>query len=401
MKNTYKILVTITGAVMMLCAGVLYLWSVFQPHVVAYYGWSPSDVSMTSAIMIACFVLGNIGAGLVQALIPPKFVAIFGSVLFSLGLYLSSTLGSGNPYLLYLTYGILGGISCGLIYSVVLAVLHKWFAARMGFITGISVGFFGLSAVIFSPVIEALIVEFNPPGAFRILSIVFFVVLLLCSLTLKNPNKDYYYSEITKSIDIEFVKQFRPREMLGSISYYYIVISTIASSAAYLVIVPFISTIAISRGMSPYHALITVMGTGIASAMGRILAPMLSDKTSRTGMIVSCAIVSGTACLLIIKATGVLYTVAVFLIAMAYGGVGGTNPVITTELFGARYSGANYGLIMLSIIFSSLVFGRLSAAFSNTGDYSLMFVICAILCIVPLVMMSLLRLHCKKIGKKI
>ena len=397
--NIRKASVLISGIAMMLCVGILYLWSIFQPHVVSYYRWPATDVSLTSSIMISAFVVGNIAAGLVQERIHPRITAMVGSALFTLGLLLSSTVKT--PPMLYLTYGVMGGFGVGLVYCVVLAVLQKWYAAQMGLITGLAVGFFGLSVVMLSPVVDMLIKNEGLVQTFRILAVGFFAILVIAALALKNPAKDYYYAEVTKRINLDNVKHFKPRMMIKSPSYYCIFISMFASSAAYLVIIPFISMIAISRGLSPQLSLIAVMGTGVTSAGGRIIAPIISEKIGRTTTIILCSLISAAACLLIISAKGTAYVAAVLLIALAYGGTGGTNPVVTTELFGARYSGANYGLVLLSIAFSSLFFSKLSAVISGGGDFTRMFVICAAICVVPIFMMMLLRRRCKRLGKMI
>ena len=345
--------------------------------------------------------MGSIVAGLFQERIQPRFIAGAGSLLFALGIFLTSCVDSGAPVVLYLTYGILGGIGCGIINCTVLAVLQKWYASKMGFITGIAVGFFGLSAVILTPLVETLLNRIGLNATFRVVALAFFVILTFSSMFLKNPDKSYYYAEVTRTIKLENVKQFRPRDMLKSASYYYIVISTFSSAAAYMIIVPFISTIAVSRGMSPSFALATVMCMGAANAAGRILSPTLSDKIGRTNTIILGSLISAAGCLLIISAKGILYIAAIFLIALPYGGAGGTNPVITTELFGARHSGANYGLVLLSIAFSSIFFGRVSAILSLDGDFTTVFIICAMLCAVPVIMMLLLKKRCKRLGKKI
>ena len=53
----------IAGLAVMLISGILYMWSVFQPYVMAHFGWSSGQVGMTSSLMIACFVIGNVLAG--------------------------------------------------------------------------------------------------------------------------------------------------------------------------------------------------------------------------------------------------------------------------------------------------------------------------------------------------
>jgi len=401
MNKHRKSYVLIAGILIMLCSGILYMWSIFQPHVTAYHGWRADVASITSSVMIACFVLGNIVAGLLQERVHPRITALCGSLLFAGGLLLTSFVPSSSPAMLYLSYGAAGGVGCGLVYCTVLAVLQKWFASKMGFITGLSVGFFGLSVVILSPVIEGLLGKIGLTGTLRVLAGTFSIVLAASSLLLQNPEKSYYYAEVIKTISAENVKHFRPREMLKSASYYYIITSMFISSAAYLVIIPFISTIAVSRGMTAAFALVAVMLTGVGNSVGRIFAPLLSDKIGRTNTIILCSLISAAGCLLIISASGISYIAAVFLIALSYGGTSGTNPVITTELFGARYSGANYGLVLLSIAASSIFFGRVSAVLGADGDFTLVFIICAALCVVPIAMMLLLRKRCARLGKKI
>ena len=72
MKNSSKskIVITVAGMAIMLCVGILYMWSVFLPYVTEYHGWKTSDVAMTSSIMMATFVLGNILGGAIKGMLP-------------------------------------------------------------------------------------------------------------------------------------------------------------------------------------------------------------------------------------------------------------------------------------------------------------------------------------------
>ena len=40
-----KALPLIAGAVIQLCIGIIYIWSIFQPSVMEYYSWSAADAS--------------------------------------------------------------------------------------------------------------------------------------------------------------------------------------------------------------------------------------------------------------------------------------------------------------------------------------------------------------------
>jgi OFA family oxalate/formate antiporter-like MFS transporter len=388
-----------------LCAGILYMWGVFQPYVVKYYGWNPAQVAMTSAFMIAIFVTGTILSGLVQEKIHPRVVATTGAVLFCLGFYLTSILSSEHYWLIYITYSGFSGLGCGLVFSTVLSVVQKWYAARVGLATGLCVGSFGLATVIFTPIAESLLSTGGVPYAFRTLSIIFFVITMIACFFIKNPSKEYYYAELTKVVPPEHIKQFRPGQMLKSPSYYYILIALFTSSASYYIIIPFIKTIAMARGMSTIMALAAIMFSGVANASGRLFAPSVSDKIGRTTTIIACTLISASATILMIYATGLWYIAAVFFIAFSYGGISGVNPVISTELFGARYSGANYGLVMVGIAASSIIFSKLSLIINangiETGDFTSSLILASILCAVPIIMMLLLKRRVKSFGKNI
>lgn len=393
-EKTQKYTCLIAGLLIMLCIGILYMWSVFQPYVMADKGWSAGDVAMTSSLMIAFFVLGNILGGLVQQKISPRIICIIGSFMFAAGMFLTSQLPTSYPFTIYLSYSLISGLGCGFVYCTVLYALQKWFAAQTGFITGLTVSFFGLSVVILSPIVEKMLANLGVSSTFEILALIFLIICTISSLGITQPDPKYYMHEAKKVLRADEFKQFKPNEMLKTPLYYFLIISMFLSSAAYLVIIPYIKTIAMDRGLSTNLALAAVMSTGIANALGRILAPAISDRLGRTNSIIICCIVSAVACLLMISASGPLYILAVFLISFTYGGTSGINPVISTELFGAANSGTNYGLVLISIAASSVVFGKVASVVGNTVSFTPVFILCAIICIVPMVLMRWMHNFC-------
>ena len=284
------------GLLIMLCVGILYMWSIFQPYVVEYHGWSVGDVAMTSALMIACFVVGNILGGLVQSKLDPRAITLVGCLMFSLGIYLTSCLGNAEPWMLYLTYSVCSGLGCGFAYCTVLYALQKWFADKNGLITGITVFFFGASVMVLSPVVNKMLENMGLTETFRILAIVFGIITVICSFFVVQPDPSYYMEKASKVLRPDEFKQFTPSEVLRTPIYYCQVVSMILSSGAYLVIIPFIKDIAMERGMSSHIGVIAVMLTGAANAAGRILAPMVSDKLGRTRSIIVCCVISALAC---------------------------------------------------------------------------------------------------------
>ena len=127
-------------------------------------------------------------------------------------------------------------------------------------------------------------------------------------------------------------------------------------------LLPIIKTIALARGLSRELALTAVMVTGIANASGRVISAWLSDRVGRTATVIALCLVTCGASLWMNIAVGIPYIIAVFLIAFAYGGPSGIFPPLVREVFGSRHAGTNFGMVLMALGASSLVFSRVSGS---------------------------------------
>ena len=184
-RNRYGILAS--GMVVQLFAGILYLWSVFRVPVAEHLNWDPGAASRTSSIMLATFVLGIILGGRLQDKLGPKIATLAGGVLFSLGLILTAFVKESAPWLVYITYATLGGVGVGTVYIATIAAVQKWFPDRRGFASGMIVSSFGISTVLFTPVVKAMLDNMGVSRTFLIFGVGFLVVFSLCALALQNP----------------------------------------------------------------------------------------------------------------------------------------------------------------------------------------------------------------------
>ncbi len=99
-KNRYLVLAT--GMIMQLCAGIIYMWSVFKGPVSAYLSWDPAQAAITSSVMLSAFVLGIIIGGRMQDQYTPSPVALSGSIILGLGMILSAFTPQSMPWLIYI-----------------------------------------------------------------------------------------------------------------------------------------------------------------------------------------------------------------------------------------------------------------------------------------------------------
>lgn len=375
--------VLISGAILMIFLGIIYVWSVFVSPVSEHFAWPVESVKLTSSFMLCCFVLGILVGGMWQQKVGTKRVVLTGGLLLSLGMLLTAILPVSLPFLVYVTYGILGGFGVGMAYNAVLTCAQRWFPQRRGLATGISVGAFGLSTVIFAPLVEGLIGRFGVSNTFFILAAAFFlaVVLLFRSITLPEGA-----AVPPPAPGVAQQKQYATKEILRSRLFYYITISMMLGTAAYFILNPSFKTLAVERGLSDGIGTVIVMMTGIANALGRLAVPLLSDKIGRERAAFLILLVTGACSALLSFASGGFFMAAVAVIAFCYGGFSGVYPLITGDTFGLTYMASNYGAVMVGFAVSALLFPML---FGLIGNLYVKFLALAALAVVGAVLIAL------------
>lgn len=348
-KAGFRVLVA--GAVLQLFLGILYVWSVFVLPVSESLAWAVDSVKLTSSYMLCCFVLGILLGGRLQPKVGAQRVSLVGGLLMAGGMLASSFVTPSMPWLLYVTYGVAGGLGVGMAYNAAISTAQQWFPQKRGLATGISVCAFGLSTVLFAPVVEALIQRTSVAATFRILAVVYAVVVLLLFRYIKLPEATAGGSGAALS-----GHQYTTGEMLKTPTFYFITIAMMCGTAAFFILNPSLKTLAMERGFSAAMGTTLVMITGIANAMGRLCVPMLSDRIGRERAAMLIHVLTAVCIVLLIFLTGIPFIAAVAVIAFCYGGYSGIYPLITADHFGMKHLGANYGAVMVGFAISALFF---------------------------------------------
>lgn len=384
-KNRYLVLAM--GMIMQVCAGIIYMWSVFKGPVSAHLAWDPAQAAITSSIMLATFVLGIIIGGRMQDKYTPSPVALAGSVFLGMGMILSSFTPQSTPWLIYIFYGVIGGFGVGCVYTTTVSVVQKWFADKRGFATGMMVGAFGFSLVLFAPITKLMLAAWGVPTTFLFFGVLFLVVCSGCSLFLANPEL-----KAQASADASTQKQYTTAEMLNTKEFYLLTLSMFFLLPAYFILNPLFISLGVERGLTENMAAFGVMLTGIASASGRLLTSWLSDFAGRKTALVAVALITLTAAIMMIFARGGLFLTCITAIAFCFGGSASVYAATTADLFGTKYIGLNYGCVMVGFGVSALAFPLVSNALATTGVYTYSFMVAAAACVVTLVLVLFLKI---------
>ena len=154
-KPINRWLILLSGILINLCIGAAYAWSVYQKPLINLFKWSTKEASLAFTISCLMVPLAMIVAGKIQDQKGPKMVIFGGGIIYAAGI-----IGAGftsNLTILYLTYGLLGGIGIGTIYACTVANTVKFFPDKRGLASGLVVAGFGSGAVVLAPLSSALI----------------------------------------------------------------------------------------------------------------------------------------------------------------------------------------------------------------------------------------------------
>jgi MFS family permease len=156
-----------------LCIGSVYAWSLFNPSLVKRIGvvtsaaddWSLKSVVWVFTVAIVFLGLSAAIAGKWLEKVGPRMVGVVAACCWGGGFIVGGFgIISGQLWLLYLGYGVIGGCGLGLGYVSPVSTLIRWFPDRRGMATGMAIMGFGGGAMIAKFMIEPLIRFFHIPA---------------------------------------------------------------------------------------------------------------------------------------------------------------------------------------------------------------------------------------------
>jgi MFS transporter, OFA family, oxalate/formate antiporter len=360
---------------MQMALGAGYAWSVFRIPLVKEFGWTISQVAITFSI--SWFFLGamSVLGGLWLNRSGPRIVAMTGGFLWGAGVFLAS-FAANKLWMLYLTYGLIGGIGLGIGYIVPVAVLVKWFPERRGLITGIAVGGFGAGSLIAAPLAGKLMQSVGVMPTFAYLGIAYGVVAMCGGFFMQNPPEGWKpegWAPNATQISQRSARDYTLGEALRTWQWWALCallsINTIAGISVVSQAAPMFQELG---KVSPQTAASFVGIISLANGLGRVLWSWISDLTTRKSsffaMFLIQAILFWTFHMI---SSPTILLVAAFTILVCYGGGYGITPAFAADYFGPRNVGPIFGLMLLPWAFPA-AFGSLLFAYlrESTGGYN-------------------------------
>ncbi len=396
-KNRWLIAASAVG--IHLSIGSVYAWSVFTTPLVEQFGWNLKETQFSFSLAIFCLGISAAFLGHFLERKGPRKSGLLTAFFFGLGM-----IGSGvavameSLNLLYLFYGLLGGIGLGLGYITPVATLIKWFPDKPGLATGMAVMGFGFAALISSPLIVYLIETVGIATTFYIMGSIYFLVIFCSSLYLAPPPpnwmQDQILSENNASKKVGSPVNFTSSETIKSRSFWLLWLMFFINISCGIAIISAASPMAQEfAGLSVIAAATMVGIMGLFNGLGRIGWASLSDQIGRPNIFTLFFLVQIPAFLLLpVVENPLLFQVLLFTIISCYGGGFATMPSFLGDLFGTKNLGILLGYMLTAWAAAGMA-GPLFAAWlrSISESYSLTLYFFAALLFLALVLSFLIR----------
>jgi len=352
-KNRWLIALSAVG--IHLSIGSVYAWSVFSKPLMHQYGWSLQGVSFTFSLAIIALGLSAAFMGKWVERRGPRRAGITAACFFGAGL-----VGAGIAVmmeslpLLYLTYGVIGGIGLGIGYIAPVSTLVKWFPDRRGLATGLAIMGFGFAAMVASPVIARLIDGIGIANTFFVLGGVYFLLMISSAAYLAPPQEGWLPAAYRKRVDAGQEKlpcdleQCTAAEAVRTRRFYFLWLLLFINITCGIAIIAVASPMAQDiAGLSTLAAATMVGLMGIFNGSGRIGWATLSDYIGRPLTYILFFAIQMVAFALLPRATSPLvFQALVFLILTCYGGGFASIPDYIGDMFGTRQLAAIHGYIL-------------------------------------------------------
>jgi MFS transporter, OFA family, oxalate/formate antiporter len=406
-KNRWLIAASALGV--HLSIGSAYAWSVFTNPMIEKYGWTQTQVS--TAFSIAIFFLGFSAAfmGRFVEKNGPKKSSMLAALFFGIGVA-----GSGvatlmeSLVLLYLFYGIIGGMGLGIGYISPVSTLVKWFPDRRGLATGLAIMGFGFAAMISGPAIEGLISLVGISSTFFILGTIYFLVMTVSAQYLAPPPegwapKGFVEKQEAGKTRIKIkpdLSQLTANEAIKTrrfwMLWFMLFINVTCGIAILAVASPMAQEI---TGMSAIAAAAMVGVLGMFNGGGRIGWATISDYIGRPNVYTTFFIIQVIAFAILPYASSpLLFQILLFAILTCYGGGFASVPAYIGDIFGTKQLGAIHGYILTAWAMAGVVGPiLLSLIYDNTGSYTLTMTIFTVMFIVALGLSLWIRVDIKRL----
>ncbi|AKG92152.1 Nitrate/nitrite transporter [Geoglobus ahangari] len=375
----------VLGMIILTMLGGIYTFSLFYHPLQQHYGISSvAPFTLAFSLITLTYSIFIIPAGIIYDRLGPRIPLIAGAFVIFSGYLLASQMKLFEWDVARIQYyvglGILPGLGIALVDAVPRPLASKWFLDRPGTAIGLVAVGFGIGAAVMTPVITYLLESYGVFRAFALIGLLYFGVIVLCSLPMRDPP----VKRGEESLDFSLGMVAR------DIRFYRLWFAFFLSSFAGLMVIGNAAPI-LRKGAEKVPELAGLVAlflivTSLANAGGRFAWGVVLDRLGVFRALRLNFVLSAIASILLayLYSSYLVFPLASVVYAN-YGGVLAMFPAAVSIYFGKKYAGRIYGAIFTAWGFSGLLAPYVGGLIRDmTGEYVYAFYLALTACVVAI-----------------
>jgi MFS transporter, OFA family, oxalate/formate antiporter len=374
---------------MMAISSPQYVWTLFTGPLTQKLGTKLSDLQYTFSLLIILQTFFSPFQAYLVDRFGPKLLISVGALMAGGSWVLAAQAQSLT--MLYVTYGVIGGIGTGIIYIGIIGLMVRWFPDRRGLATGLAAAGYGFGAVFTSIPIGNMIKSVGYEHTLLVWGVAQAIVGFVAALGLRAPPEGYVpdgYDPATVQTEMQAKRSYSPREMLANPIFWLLFIMMTMMSTSGLMVVsnvgPFANEFKVAN--------VLVFGTaalGLSLTLSRITNGLtrpffgwVSDHIGRENTM-ALAFALEAAAILVLFAfidNPTMFVVLTGVVFFGWGEIFSLFPSTLTDTFGPKYASTNYGFLYIAQGVGSIFGGPMAARVHEwTGSWTAVFILVACL----------------------
>ena len=331
---------------MMAISSPQYVWTLFTKPLGSALGVTPAALQVTFSLLIVLQTFFSPFQGYLVDRFGPRRLIGIGAILTGLSWVFAAQ--ASSLAMLYLSYGLIGGIGTGIVYVGVVGQMVGWFPDRRGFAAGVVAAGYGIGAIVTTFPIANTLASAGYETALLEFGLMFGVVGFLAALGLKPPpavsgdEPDGVYTPTATMLKSPiFWLMFVMMSLMSTSGL--MVTSQMASFGA-----DFGITQAVVFGMAALPLALTV--DRFTNGLTRPFFGWLSDHIGRENTMCLAFALEGIAMTLWLVTRGdpLLFVLLSGLVFFGWGEIFSLFPSTLTDTFGPRNATRNYGCLYIA-----------------------------------------------------
>ena len=364
---------------MMAISSPQYVWTLFTHPLGTALDAAPAAIQVTFSLLIVLQTFFSPFQGWLVDRFGPRLLIATGGLLTGLSWILSAYVSSLT--MLYLTYGVLGGLGTGIVYVGVVGQMVGWFLDKRGLATGVVAAGYGFGAILTTFPIASSIVSAGYKATLLQSGAIFAAVGFLAALGLKAPP----VSGHSVSRREETGLGSDTVAMLKSPIFWLMFFMMTMMSTSGLMVISQMANFATEFGVAKlmvWGAAALPLALTIDRFTNGLTRPFFGYVSDRIGrentMFIAFALEAvAMAIWLATRGDPVLFVLLSGVVFFGWGEIFSLFPSTLTDTFGARHATRNYGCLYIAQGIGSIFGGPLASLLHGAaGSWTIVFYVC-------------------------